>query len=155
MTKYFPGRIIRFVRLRSWRNRHTRTFEGRVRQRVRVQVPSTAHQSPAGFLQDFFAVTVRIRIQKNPGCVVLLFSHSSLKAPAGCTCRGFLTKVEMRGFEPLSENPSNEPSPSAVRDLFSFYSRPRTNCRISSFMITDTGAKLNRYSFPAILTPDT
>jgi len=66
-----------------------------------------------------------------------------------------LTKVEMRGFEPLSENPSNEPSPSAVRDLFSFYNRPRTNCRISSFMITDTGAKLNRYSFPAILTPGT
>ncbi len=28
--------------LRSWRNRHTRTFEGRVLNRVRVQVPSTA-----------------------------------------------------------------------------------------------------------------
>ncbi len=27
---------------RSWRNRHTRTFEGRVLNRVRVQVPSTA-----------------------------------------------------------------------------------------------------------------
>ena len=28
--------------LRPWRNRHTRTFEGRVQQWVRVQVPSTA-----------------------------------------------------------------------------------------------------------------
>ena len=28
--------------LRSWRNWHTRTFEGRVLNRVRVQVPSTA-----------------------------------------------------------------------------------------------------------------
>ena len=28
--------------LRSWRNWHTRTFEGRIRNRVRVQVPSTA-----------------------------------------------------------------------------------------------------------------
>ena len=66
-----------------------------------------------------------------------------------------LYAVEMRGVEPLSENPSNEPSPSAVRGLISFYGRPRTNCRKSSFMITDTGAKLSRYSFPAILTPVT
>ena len=38
---------------RSWRNRHTRTFEGRVRQRVRVQVPSTAHTDPDE-CQDLF-----------------------------------------------------------------------------------------------------
>ena len=63
--------------------------------------------------------------------------------------------VEMRGVEPLSENPSNKSSPSAVRDLNSLYGRPRTNCRKSSFIITDTGAKLSRYSFPAILTPVT
>ena len=63
--------------------------------------------------------------------------------------------VEMRGVEPLSENPSNEPSPSAVRDLFSFYSRPRTNCRISSFMITDPDAKLRPDSSPASMTPVT
>ena len=30
------------MQLRMWRNRHTRTFEGRVRFRVRVQVPSSA-----------------------------------------------------------------------------------------------------------------
>ena len=67
----------------------------------------------------------------------------------------FSMQVEMRGVEPLSENPSNEPSPSAVRGLFSFCRRPRTNFCKSSFIITDTGAKLNRYSFPAILTPVT
>ena len=34
--------------LRSWRNWHTRTFEGRIRNRVRVQVPSTApYEAPA------------------------------------------------------------------------------------------------------------
>ena len=41
LTNAFPTLIITFV-LRSWRNRHTRTFEGRVQQWVRVQVPSTA-----------------------------------------------------------------------------------------------------------------
>ena len=34
--------------MRSWRNRYTRTFEGRVQQWVRVQVPSTA----LSFLSD-------------------------------------------------------------------------------------------------------
>ena len=63
--------------------------------------------------------------------------------------------VEMRGVEPLSENPSNELSPSAFRDLFSLSGRPRKDCRKSSFMITDTVAKLSRYSFPAFLTPVT
>ena len=66
-----------------------------------------------------------------------------------------LYAVEMRGVEPLSENPSNEPSPSAVRGLISLYTRPRTNWRKSSFIITGTGAKLSRNSFPAILTPVT
>ena len=66
-----------------------------------------------------------------------------------------LYAVEMRGVEPLSENPSNEPSPSAVRGLISLYTRPRTNWRKSSFIITGTGAKLSRSSFPAILTPVT
>lgn len=34
--------------VRSWRNWHTRTFEGRIRNRVRVQVPSTApYEAPA------------------------------------------------------------------------------------------------------------
>ena len=66
-----------------------------------------------------------------------------------------LYAVEMRGVEPLSENPSNEPSPSAVRGLISLYTRPQTNWRKSSFIITGTGAKLSRSSFPAILTPVT
>ena len=39
--------------MRPWRNRHTRTFEGRVQQWVRVQVPSTARKSSAD-LQGFF-----------------------------------------------------------------------------------------------------
>ena len=63
--------------------------------------------------------------------------------------------VEMRGVEPLSENPSSKSSPSAFRDLYSFYTRSRKNWNKSSFMITDTGAKLSRYSFPAFLTPVT
>ena len=40
--------------MRSWRNRHTRTFEGRVQQWVRVQVPSTALHR-ALWLGFFFA----------------------------------------------------------------------------------------------------
>ena len=52
-------------------------------------------------------------------------------------CRIFFTKkqnkvlrpcsanVEMRGVEPLSENPSSKSSPSAFRDLISFCNRPR------------------------------
>ena len=44
--------------MRSWRNWHTRTFEGRVQQWVRVQVPSTApHHLPAfekEWADDFF-----------------------------------------------------------------------------------------------------
>ena len=42
LTKRQLAVILCFVRLRSWRNRHTRTFEGRVLKGVRVQVPSTA-----------------------------------------------------------------------------------------------------------------
>ena len=79
------------------------------------------------------------------GCrIILAFCHLTKKVTTlipyqdqGCDV------VEMRGVEPLSENPSNEPSPSAVRGLISFYGRPRTNCRKSSFMITDTSAKLS------------
>ena len=63
--------------------------------------------------------------------------------------------VEMRGVEPLSENPFNKLSPSAFRGLFSLCCRSRNNCGRGSFIITDNGAKLSRYSFPAILTPVT
>ena len=63
--------------------------------------------------------------------------------------------VEMRGVEPLSENPSTGLSPSAFRALSSFYISPRKKECKSSFIITDIGAKLSRYSFPAILTPGT
>lgn len=43
MTNLAPLAImLLLLRMRSWRNRHTRTFEGRVLKGVRVQVPSTA-----------------------------------------------------------------------------------------------------------------
>ena len=61
--------------------------------------------------------------------------------------------VEMRGVEPLSENPSNELSPSAFRDLYSLPARPRKSWRESSFINTDAAAKLKRRSFPAKMTP--
>ena len=61
--------------------------------------------------------------------------------------------VEMRGVEPLSENPSSGLSPSAFRDQF-----PRADVRGNtvspgSFIITDPAAKLKLDSFPAIITP--
>ena len=53
---------------RSWRNWHTRTFEGRVLNRVRVQVPSTAPET--------WAIKIRYCSKHNPcyhgGCAFLL-----------------------------------------------------------------------------------
>ena len=63
--------------------------------------------------------------------------------------------VEMRGVEPLSENPSEGLSPSAFRVWISFRFRPRKNEKRSSFMITDPDAKLRPDSFPASMTPVT
>lgn len=43
--------------MRLWRNWHTRTFEGRVRQLVRVQVPLAAPEKP-----DTFVLSLGIRL---------------------------------------------------------------------------------------------
>ncbi len=61
--------------------------------------------------------------------------------------------VEMRGVEPLSENPSEGLSPSAFRVLNSLEKRPRKNECQGSFINTDSAAKLKRNSFPASMTP--
>ena len=49
---YYSRDIIHTAR--SWRNWHTRTFEGRVRNWVRVQVPSTAPENTAFEYAVFF-----------------------------------------------------------------------------------------------------
>ena len=61
--------------------------------------------------------------------------------------------VEMRGVEPLSENPSEGLSPSAFRGYNSLNRHPRKNTCQGSFINADSAAKLKRNSFPASMTP--
>ena len=145
LDKEWRGLYNSSVRSRSWRNRHTRTFEGRVQQWVRVQVPSTALLS---------CIMCRIFLpspedRKNPD----VSDRFERKMASASPEADAMNQVEMRGVEPLSENPSDKLSPSAFRGLISPGCRPRTNCSQGSFIITDTGTKLGRYSFPAIMTP--
>ena len=44
--------------MRLWRNRHTRTFEGRVQQWVRVQVPLAAPNQIEPFTDEWKVQTV-------------------------------------------------------------------------------------------------
>ena len=57
------------MRLRPWRNWHTRTFEGRVQQWVRVQVPSAAPK-PSEFCSEGFLCALFL-----PEHQIFLHSH--------------------------------------------------------------------------------
>ena len=146
---------------RSWRNRHTRTFEGRVRQRVRVQVPSTAHQRNPCVIQHRDFLYCYIVKESFIPCAVYLLKHVLdydiyqivQKTGLQPISDSNPVLVEMRGVEPLSENPSEGLSPSAFRDLNSLEKRPRKNECQGSFINTDSAAKLKRNSFPASMTP--
>ena len=67
---------------REWRNRQTRTFEGRVGRLVRVQVPSLAPKNNRYHLVSvIFLCEILIFYNSDADCFIFLYSGSSLTFP--------------------------------------------------------------------------